>query len=333
VKNFNPDKCKIIKEHSRSEIFLSTAWHTTKPDLVFMAGSEGQVRLWDLASPKFEFKDLYKHESYITTLGISKETLVSGGYDGKLTFFDVNSNKVIRTIDAHSKWIRKLAISPDGKTVASVADDMVCRVWDLATGKQVRELRGHAEKTPTHFPSMLFALAFSNDGKLIATADKVGLINIWNLADGQAIQKLEAPGMYTWDPTARRHSIGGIRSVAFSGDGRFVAVGGTGKIGNIDHLEAKARVEVFDAQAGKKEFELASDKYAGLVNSLHFSADGKYLLGAGGANEGFYFFLDVPGKKFARQEKVNPHLHELVLHPTLPKAIAVGHHRFYLLEV
>ena len=44
--------------------------------------------------------------------------------------------------DAHDKWIRKVA-SPvaDGKlVVASVADDMVCRLWDAETGKLLHEL-------------------------------------------------------------------------------------------------------------------------------------------------------------------------------------------------
>ena len=48
-----------------------------------------------------------------------------------------------------------------------------------------------------------------------------------------------------------------MRSVAFSADGRLLAIGGTGQIGNIDHLEALARIEVFDWQANQRTIEHA----------------------------------------------------------------------------
>ena len=192
------------------------------------------------------------HDSYVTGLALAGTTLVSGGYDGRLIWWDIETRSQVRAVDAHAKWIRNVAASPDGSIVASVADDMVCRLWDAATGKLLHELRGHAEQTPHHFPSMLFACAFSPDGRHLATGDKVGHIVVWDVESGSRSATLEAPVMYTWDPVQRRHSIGGIRSLAFSPDGKQLAVGGIGKIGNIDHLDGKARVEVFDWQKGER---------------------------------------------------------------------------------
>ena len=132
--------------------------------------------------------------------------------------------------------------------------------------------------------------------------------------------------MYTWDKVQRLHSIGGVRSLAFSPDGKHLAVGGIGKIGNIDHLEGKARVEVFDWKAGKQIAEFL-ERQAGDRQPAGVGADGSWLLGAGGAGEGFLLFYDVAAKKTLRQEKLPMHVHDFHLTGGLQELVCVGHNR------
>jgi WD40 repeat protein len=322
----NPDTLRQVKDLPRPVIAFAVA-RLPDTDAVYLGCSDFKVYSADLAAAKFEPKELYAHDSYVTGVALAGLTLVSGGYDGRLTWCDVTTGRVTRTTDAHTKWIRKVVASPDGKLVASVADDMACKLWDAETGTLVRELRGHKEQTPHHFPSMLYAVAFSNDGTLLATGDKVGHVVVWDVATGKELAAVEAPVMYTWDKVQRLHSIGGVRSVAFSPDGKSLAVGGMGKVGNIDHLEGKARVEVFDWQAGKQTAEFPGDKFSGLVNRLAWAPDGSWLLGAGGAGEGFLLFFDVAAKKTLRQDKVPMHVHDFDLSPDACELVCVGHNR------
>ena len=327
----HPDKLKQVKDIPHKAITFAVA-RVPGSVRVFLGCSDFKVYEADLGAAKFEPKELYGHGSYVTGVALAGKTLASGGYDGKLTWYDTEAKEVIRSADAHSKWIRGVFASPDGKLVASVADDMVCRVWDAATGKLVRELRGHAERTPHGFGSMLYCAAFSPNGKHLATGDKLGQIKLWEVATGKPVAEMAAPVMYTWDPVQRLHSIGGIRALAFSPDGKALAAGGIGKIGNIDHLEGKPRVEVFDWAGGKRLAEYEGDR-KGIVNHLEYAPDGSGLLAAGGANDGFVFFLDPSGKKTLRSEKVGTHVHDVATTDDADGLIAVGHNKLVVFEM
>lgn len=328
----NLDKLKSVKDLSRSCVVFSVA-RQPNSERLFLGCSDFKVYDLDLTQPKPEPKELGAHASYVTSVTLAGKALVSGGYDGQLIWWDTEKREQVRSVEAHQKWIRRVVATRDGKIVASVADDMACRLWDAESGKQIRELRGHQEKTPHHYLSMLYALAISPDGKQLATADKVGHIVVWELETGKQLTTLEAPVMYTWDPTQRRHSIGGIRSLTFSPDGKLLAVGGMGKVGNIDHLEGKARVEVFDWQKGERTHEFPGDKFNGLVERLEFHPQGDWLLGAGGAGDGFLMFFDLAQKKVLRQDKVPMHVHDLTTNEAVDTLYVVGHNKIILFEM
>jgi WD40 repeat protein len=328
----NLDKLKQVKEISRPGIFF-TAARVPDSTRFFLGNSDFKVYEADLSQDKPEFKELYAHASYVTGVCLAGKMLVSGGYDGKLIWWHTEDRKQVRSVEAHSKWIRGVTASRDAKMIASVADDMVCRLWNAEDGKLLHELKGHEAETPAHFPSMLYACTFSNDGKYLATADKVGHVVVWDVATGKSVNTMEAPGLYTWDPVQRRHSIGGIRSVAFSPDGKTLAVGGIGKIGNVDHLEGKARVEVFAWEKAEHTHEMQSDKFNGLVEHLEFHPDGDWLLGAGGAGDGFLLFFDLKDKKVVRQEKAPMHIHDVAINEASDTLYTVGYGKVVVFEM
>ncbi len=328
-----PENFKVIKQLARPDIVFALA---RKPHSgrIFCGGSDFSVYDLDLDLARPEPKELGRHESYVTGLALAGNTLVSGGYDGRLFWWDIDSRSMIRDVTAHSKWIRRVAATPGGDIFASVADDMVCRLWEVSTGRMICELRGHAEETPAHFPSMLYALALSADGSHIATGDKLGHIVVWDRESGRSLATLEAPDLYTWDAVQRRHSIGGIRALAFSPDGRYLAAGGSGRISNIDHLDGQARVEVFDWRKGERTHVFVSDKFKGLVHRLCFHPQGDWLLaGGGGDKDGFLMFCELTASKTLAQEKSPMVIHDLALDENADTIYAVGHHKVMVLAI
>lgn len=321
-------KFSKAKDWSISGIAFDVA-RDSGAEVLYYGNSDFQVYAFDTAAEKPEPIPFAGegHESYVTAVAKVGSKLITGGYDCRLIWWDAEKRERIEARDAHEKWIRSVAVSPDGRLLASVADDMTCRLWDADSGEPKATFREHPKQTPHHYPSMLFAVAFSADGKLLATADKAGRIVVRDVETAETAATLEAPRMYTWDPRARRHSIGGIRSLAFSADGTQLAAGGIGRIGNIDHLGGPARVEVFDWKTGKQLHELEDNKMKGLVERLEFHPDGRTLLTAGGDHNGFVTVYDLESGKVAFQEKAPMHIHGHVMDADWKTLYAVGHGR------
>lgn len=322
----SPTNLKILESHSRKEILFRM---TRIGDRILAGGSDALVHEFHLTEkPTEDLRQFASHRGYVSGCVSHENTLLTGAYDGNLVWWDIDSGEQRHVAEkAHQKWVRHIALSRDGRLAASVADDMQCHVWDLASQQIVHTLRGHDAKTPHHFPSMLYVAEFSNDGKLLATADKIGKIVIWNLESGERLAEMIAEKMYTWDPKQRIHSIGGIRSLAFSPDDQRIAAGGIGQIGNIDHLGALARIDIFDWKKQEQTLEMPGDTHKGLVEQLRFSPNGDWLLATGGDHGGFIQFYDTSNGKVLWQEKAPMHVHDVHLDHDAGRVIAVGHQK------
>lgn len=327
---FDPQQLQLVREIGRDQMIFTCA-PVPGGSRVYYGGSDGLIYELDVAAEPAEvgvFPSV--HTSYIGGLVLAGDQLISGAWDGQLIWWNTATRECIRQVAAHTKWIRCLALSPDGQRLASVGDDMVCRLWQVSDGQLLHELHGHALLTPNDYPSMLFVCTFSPDGQYLATADKVGHIIVWDVASGQQAAAWDAPTFYTWDPVQRRHSIGGVRALAFSPDGAQLAVGGIDKIGNIDHLDGLSRLEIHDWRTGEMKQELSFDQIKGLVEHLQFSPDGVWLMVLGGDNGGFLYFYHVSEASVKKQEKLSVHMNELSYDAAQGTLVGVGNQRLFV---
>jgi WD40 repeat protein len=267
----------------------------------------------------------------VTSVRLSGDTVISGGYDGRLIWFDLQNRRQVRSIEAHTRYIRQLALSPDGTKLASVGDDMVCRLWSVASGERLHELRGHEPRTPQNFNSMLYACTFSADGTKLATGDRVGHVVVWDVAGGRQMTTVDAPLLYTWDGVQRIRSIGGVRGLAFSPDGSHLAVGGVGQINNVDALQGPSRVEVFNLARRERVVEFTGAQ--GIVNCLQNHPQDGWLLAIGGGSNGLIMFYDVARRAMVHQGNVAMHVHDAVFNEDFTTLYAVGHQKIVVLDL
>src|SRR5262249_48879086 len=111
---------------------------------------------------------------------------------------------------------------------------------------------------------------------------------------------------------------------------KLLAAGGIGKIGNIDHLDGPARVEIFDWEKGERTHELQASK--GMVNALAFDPAGDWIMAAGGPSE-FVLFFDLYGKKVLHEAKSKVFTPAAVFDDATHTLYLAGHNKLVVMEM
>lgn len=220
-----------------------------------------------------------KTKALIAGLGTALLLLVGGGY----WYWQYSTNP--RTLVGHSDEVNTVAVSRDGKTIASGSDDKTVKLWQLYGGNEIRTLKGHSD--------LIYSVAISPDGKTLVSGSKDNTVKVWNLKTGKQLLNLTghkalinsvaisadnqniASGSYDntikiWNRktgqlirTLTGHAAP-ILSVAFSPNNRTLVSGSVDKT-----------VKVWDWQTGK---ELRSLKgHSRDINSIALSPDGQLV--------------------------------------------------------
>ena len=129
----------------------------------------------------------------------------------------------------HSTDVLSLSICPNSEWLVSTASDSTVKLWELKSGKLIRNFSGHA--------GWVVACAISSNRKHIATGSWDHTVRLWNLETGQELQSFD---------------VAGGESVCFSPDGNCL-YGGTedGKVYLLwDLLSSKRKIPLASSFLG-----------------------------------------------------------------------------------
>ncbi|MDF1739407.1 MAG: hypothetical protein P1U86_09630 [Verrucomicrobiales bacterium] len=174
------------------------------------------------------------------------------GLKGVATIREVATGKVLREIggEAHRDILFDAEFSPDGKLLATGGYDRIIRLWEVATGKYLRNFPSHN--------GAIYDLAFSPDGTTLASASGDSTGKIWDVASGERLDTLNQPQ-------------GEQFRIVFSPDGKFIIGGGA---------DNRVRMWRFLSKGKPKINPVVQTRFAheDSVVDIEVSGDGKWLV-------------------------------------------------------
>ncbi|MBD2600914.1 serine/threonine-protein kinase [Microcystis viridis] len=167
----------------------------------------------------------------------------------QLLISDLSSLRFLdKTLTGHSDTVSSVVYSPDVRYLASGSSDKTIKIWEVATGKELRTLTGHS--------SWVSSVVYSPDGRYLASGSYDNTIKIWEVATGKQLRTLT--GHSFW-----------VNSVVYSPDGRYLASGSLDKT-----------IKIWEVATGKQLRTLTGHSF--WVNSVVYSPDGRYLASGNG---------------------------------------------------
>jgi RNA polymerase sigma factor (sigma-70 family) len=233
------------------------------------------------------------------------KTLISGNADSRdsiLYVWNTTTGKQLRQIKQPTL---RLAVSPDGRILATTGRDGVLHLYDIATGQELRRIEYAGD-----------CVVFAPDGRCLASGDSRGVVHLWELATGRERRRLTGHESLRQDG----HSFGaGVTTLAFSGDGKTLITGGNDTTILIWDLHAtqgeRRSLDALWAAMGEADASHAYDAMCQLAGSRSETVDflKSHLPVAAPPNplQTARLIADLDSEQFAIREKASAELAKL----------------------
>ena len=167
-----------------------------------------------------------------------------GAQEGVIGIWNVETGECKRLLKGHGNWVLKMAVTQDGKRLATSGENRTARIWDVESGEQVCQINPNEKAAAPN-------IAFGPDDRTIHLGHRDGWVTTWNAQDGTPQSEWAAFG-------------DAITGLAVTPDGRTIATS-----------QSDSKLKVFDS-TGRGEL-IGIDLGIGLIQTSRLSRNGQFL--------------------------------------------------------
>ena len=238
------------------ELVGHTGWvhHATfSPDgtRIVSSAHDRTLRYWDAKTGRL-LGVLHGHSMDVQLAAYRADgsVIASSSADGTVRLWEVSAIERGSAIRGHEKFVYGVAFHPDGKRIASAAWDGTARTWDATSGRQL-QVFSHP------VPRIVSSVAYHPSGRMLATFGRDDSVRLWDAETGTLLHRWSLPArdwrdsrvtfspdgtllaagshdgrIRLWDVNSKAEVAklegheDGIRDVAFSPDGKWLASAG-----------------------------------------------------------------------------------------------------------
>ena len=132
----------------------------------------------------------------------------------QIRVWDVATGKELQRFTGHTRDVRWVTFSPDGRMIASAGFDGTIRQWDVAGGKQINSINAHGNSYAERVSYLKGGKRLASCGAFFpSTSDGGGALRVWDAGTGQEV--------HSW----RGFEAKGVISLAISPDGTYALTG------------------------------------------------------------------------------------------------------------
>jgi WD40 repeat protein len=158
--------------------------------------AHGGARIWDTSTGRLlnicpaasTAADNFTIDRLMNSIALSRDgqmlatcaSSVNNEFVDPVRLWDMRTRAITRDFAAENIYGRPMAPSPDGAILATGGKSV--KLWEVRTGKMLRELFGHLKRTQS--------IVFSSDGRRIFAGGSYGTTNIWEVATGRHLVTL-----------------------------------------------------------------------------------------------------------------------------------------------